>query len=69
MEKYIIAKRNYSRKKQIENSLPIRMYIVEIRCDTADDIPEAAPWWDIGSSCFIVKTQEIKFLNSQGEWE
>ena len=42
--------------------------LVDIRCDTENDIPEPLPEWEISSSCFIVDTQDVKFLNSQGEW-
>ena len=42
--------------------------LVEINCDTSSDIPEPLPEWAVGSSCFIVDTQDVKFLNSQGAW-
>jgi len=41
---------------------------VSVCVDTASDIPTPDPDWSQGSSCLILDTQEIKFLNSQGEW-
>lgn len=42
--------------------------LMEIRCDTSADIPTPEPNWAVGSACFIIDTQDVKFLNSQGEW-
>ena len=44
------------------------MKLMQVNCDTSADIPEPSEDWAIGSVCFIVDTQEVKFLNSQGEW-
>ena len=37
--------------------------------DTKDDIPEPEENWSTGSYVFIIDTQDIKFLNSSGEWK
>lgn len=42
--------------------------IVQISVDTASEIPEPETDWGCGSSCLIVDTQDVKFLNSQGVW-
>lgn len=47
----------------------VSMQLADIRCDKEADIPEPRPEWCVGSTCFIVETQEVKFLNSEGEWE
>lgn len=41
---------------------------VEVYADTESDIPEVGANWLSGSYVFILDTQEVKFLNSQGEW-
>ncbi len=43
--------------------------LVEIRCKTASDIPTPETNWAVGSVCFIFGTEEVKYLNEQGEWE
>ena len=43
--------------------------LVEIRCKTVSDIPTPEPNWAVGSACFIFGTEELKYLNEQGEWE
>lgn len=41
---------------------------VSVCVDSAADIPLPENDWASGSSCFVIDTQDIKFLNSQGEW-
>ena len=41
---------------------------VEVYADTESDIPDVRDNWASGSYVFILDTQEVKFLNSQGEW-
>lgn len=64
---YTIAKRHYTGTKT-EDDKKTAMYVAEINCDTSADIPEPLPEWSSGSSCFIIDTQDVKFLNSQGVW-
>jgi len=68
MEKYTIVSRIHTQNRT-DNGQLIQMYVVEIRCDSAAYLPAPAPWWDVGSACFFVDTQEVRFLNSQGVWE
>lgn len=66
---YTIAKKHYTgTKTETEDDKTTAMYVAEINCDSSDDIPEPLPEWAVGSSCFMVDTQDVKFLNSQGEW-
>ena len=66
---YTIAKKHYTgTKTETEDDKKTAMYVAEINCDSSDDIPEPLPEWAVGSSCFMVDTQDVKFLNSQGEW-
>lgn len=66
---YTIAKKHYTGiKTETEDDKKTAMYVAEINCDTSADIPEPLPEWSSGSSCFVIDTQDIKFLNSQGEW-
>ena len=46
----------------------LAVQLVQVNCDTASDIPAPKESWAVGSSCFIVDTQDVKFLNSSGEW-
>ncbi|MBO7714634.1 MAG: hypothetical protein J6S85_13745 [Methanobrevibacter sp.] len=43
--------------------------IVTISVDTESDIPEPENDWGCGSVCWIINTNTIKMLNSQGEWK
>ena len=46
----------------------MQIKVVHIVCNSSVSIPEPLPEWSSGSSCFVIDTQDIKFLNSQGEW-
>lgn len=41
---------------------------VLVYADTEGDIPEPKDYWASGSAVLILDTQEVKFLNSEGEW-
>lgn len=41
---------------------------VEIYADSETDIPEAMENWVAGSYVFIIDTQDVKFLNTEGVW-
>jgi len=64
---YTIADRHYTEVKSTDNEKQ-SVCVVQINCDTAADIPTPKTEWAIGSSCFIIDTQEVKFLNSSGVW-
>ncbi len=42
--------------------------IVEVRCDTPEDLPTASANWLTGSVAWIVSTGDFYGLNSSGEW-
>jgi len=42
--------------------------VVEVYADSESDIPDVGDNWASGSYVFILDTQEVKFLNSEGVW-
>lgn len=65
---YTIADEKVIDNEQDSSGTFSTLKLVEIRCPTASDAPTPEPNWAIGSACFIIDTQDIKFLNGQGEW-
>jgi len=65
---YSVTSETFIRMKNTPEGVFSSVKLVEIMCDTESDVPEPLPDWEIGSSCFIVDTQEVRFLNSQGVW-
>lgn len=47
-----------------EYNIPVQEYIVDTEADVIN-LPKDAP---MGSAAFIVETQSVRFINSQGEW-
>lgn len=45
-------------------------YYVTIFADSADDIPDPDdhPEWEVGSTCIITNSREIKILNNLRKW-
>ena len=65
---YSVTSEKFIRMKTSPGGVFSAVKLVEIMCDTAADIPVPLPDWEIGSCCFIIDTQEVRFLNSEGAW-
>ena len=55
-------------QKHIGFANEVSQVIVEIRCDTAADLPTAAANWLPGSLAWVIATGDFYGLSSSGTW-